>query len=48
MCSVTRFCEKVYTMAEGGSHYCSKKTDDVCDEVFFFILILFDALIGDY
>ncbi|KAA8533213.1 hypothetical protein F0562_033254 [Nyssa sinensis] len=30
MCSVSRFCEKVYMMAEGGSRYCSKKTDDIC------------------
>ncbi|XP_051116451.1 uncharacterized protein LOC127241442 [Andrographis paniculata] len=30
MCSVSRYCEKVYAMAEGGSHYCSKKTDDIC------------------
>lgn len=39
MCSVTRFCDKVYVMAEGGSHYCSKKTDDVCDEVNIFSLL---------
>lgn len=51
MCSVTRFCEKVYVMAEGGSHYCSKKTDDVCDEVnilssFFYILFLINVLMS--
>ncbi|GFQ02112.1 beta-1 4-mannosyl-glycoprotein 4-beta-n-acetylglucosaminyltransferase [Phtheirospermum japonicum] len=32
MCSVSRFCEKVCKMAEGGSHYCSKKTDDICGD----------------
>lgn len=32
MWSITRFYEKVYTMAEGGSHYCSKKTDDICGD----------------
>ncbi|KAL1565216.1 beta-1,4-mannosyl-glycoprotein 4-beta-N-acetylglucosaminyltransferase [Salvia divinorum] len=32
MCSVTKFCDKVYVMAEGGSHYCSKKCDDLCLE----------------
>ncbi|XP_047962587.1 uncharacterized protein LOC125207337 isoform X2 [Salvia hispanica] len=32
MCSVTKFCDKVYMMAEGGSQYCSKKSDDICDE----------------
>lgn len=30
MWSLTRFCEKIYTMAEGGSDYCSKKSDDFC------------------
>lgn len=30
MWSISRFYEKVYTMAEGGSHYCSKKSDDIC------------------
>lgn len=30
MWSLTRFCEKRYTMAEGGSDYCSKKSDDFC------------------
>ncbi|XP_063936987.1 uncharacterized protein LOC108195665 isoform X1 [Daucus carota subsp. sativus] len=25
-----RFCEKIYRMAEGGSDYCSKKSDDFC------------------
>ncbi|XP_047974858.1 uncharacterized protein LOC125217078 [Salvia hispanica] len=32
MSSVTKFCDKVYVMAEGGSHYCSKKSDDLCPE----------------
>ncbi|XP_059657837.1 uncharacterized protein LOC132304261 [Cornus florida] len=32
MWSVSRICEKVYKMAEGGSHYCSKKTDDFCGD----------------
>ncbi|KAL3649804.1 hypothetical protein CASFOL_006207 [Castilleja foliolosa] len=32
MCSVSRFCEKVCKMAERGSHYCSKKTDDICGD----------------
>ncbi|KAG6422363.1 hypothetical protein SASPL_118931 [Salvia splendens] len=32
MSSVTKFCDKVYVMAEGGSHYCSKKSDDLCLE----------------
>ncbi|CAL5338260.1 unnamed protein product [Camellia sinensis] len=30
MWGLSRFSEKVYMMAEGGSHYCSKKTDDIC------------------
>ncbi|KAL1828712.1 hypothetical protein DCAR_0207967 [Daucus carota subsp. sativus] len=30
MWSFTRFCEKIYKMAEGGSDYCSKKSDDFC------------------
>lgn len=30
MWSLTRFCEKVYMMVEGGSDYCSKKSDDIC------------------
>ncbi|EYU30629.1 hypothetical protein ABFS82_11G061200 [Erythranthe guttata] len=34
MCSVSRFCDKVCTMAEGGSHYCSKKTDDICGSAY--------------
>ncbi|KAK6160270.1 hypothetical protein DH2020_003651 [Rehmannia glutinosa] len=34
MCSVSRFCEKVSKMAEGGSHYCSKKSDDICGDAF--------------
>ncbi|KAL6567853.1 hypothetical protein OROGR_001521 [Orobanche gracilis] len=33
MCTVSRLCENICKMAEGGSHYCSKKTDDICDEV---------------
>ncbi|KAL3835612.1 hypothetical protein ACJIZ3_010348 [Penstemon smallii] len=32
MFSVSRFMEKIYKMAEGGSHYCSKKTDDICGD----------------
>ncbi|KAL1550382.1 beta-1,4-mannosyl-glycoprotein 4-beta-N-acetylglucosaminyltransferase [Salvia divinorum] len=32
MCIVSKFCEKVYVMAEGGSQNCSKKSDDLCDE----------------
>ncbi|XAR64489.1 Beta-1,4-mannosyl-glycoprotein 4-beta-N-acetylglucosaminyltransferase [Bertholletia excelsa] len=30
MWSISRLFEKIYSMAEGGSHYCSKKTDDIC------------------
>lgn len=50
MWSFSRFWEKICTVAEGGSHYCSKKTDDICgdayDEVnlappFFFLFFLF-------
>ncbi|CAH9107451.1 unnamed protein product [Cuscuta epithymum] len=32
MWSVSKFWERVYTMAEGGSRYCSKKKDDICYE----------------
>ncbi|XP_059633670.1 uncharacterized protein LOC132276313 [Cornus florida] len=32
MWSISRFCEKVYSMAEGGSQYCSKKSDDICGD----------------
>ncbi|XP_052188068.1 uncharacterized protein LOC127798501 [Diospyros lotus] len=32
MWSTSRFLERVYLMAEGGSHYCSKKTDDICGD----------------
>lgn len=41
MGSVTKIWEKVNMVAEGGSHYCSKKTDDICgdacDEVLFLL-----------
>ena len=44
MWSLLRFFEKVYLMAEGGSRYCAKKSDDSCgdgcDEVAFFPLSL--------
>lgn len=29
-CDTSRLLEKLHAMAEGGSHYCSKKTDDIC------------------
>ncbi|CAL5421267.1 unnamed protein product [Camellia sinensis] len=32
MLGLSRFFEKVYSMAEGGSHYCSKKKDDICGD----------------
>ncbi|XAR48109.1 Beta-1,4-mannosyl-glycoprotein 4-beta-N-acetylglucosaminyltransferase [Bertholletia excelsa] len=32
MWSLSRFLEKMYAMAEGGSRYCSKKTDDTCGD----------------
>ncbi|XP_057507387.1 uncharacterized protein LOC130790463 [Actinidia eriantha] len=32
MWSLSRFLEKVYLMAEGGSRYCSKKSDDICGD----------------
>ncbi|XP_060214020.1 uncharacterized protein LOC132641150 isoform X1 [Lycium barbarum] len=32
MWGITRFWEKVYILAEGGSEYCSKKKDDICNE----------------
>lgn len=41
MSSVSRIWEKVCVMAEGGSHYCSKKTDDNCDEVSIYYFFLF-------
>lgn len=53
MWSFSRFWEKICTVAEGGSHYCSKKTDDICgdayDEVnlappFFFFVFVFPFL----
>lgn len=44
MLILSRFWEKVCAMAEGGSHYCSKKTDDICggacDEVFYVLFSL--------
>lgn len=30
---LSKFVDKVYLMAEGGSHYCSKKSDDICSDV---------------
>ncbi|XP_057496219.1 uncharacterized protein LOC130781156 [Actinidia eriantha] len=32
MWSISRFLERLYAMAEGGSRYCSKKTDDTCGD----------------
>ncbi|KAM3270301.1 hypothetical protein P3S67_029408 [Capsicum chacoense] len=32
MWGISRCCEKIYTAAEGGSGYCSKKKDDLCNE----------------
>lgn len=32
MWGISRCCEKIYTVAEGGSGYCSKKKDDLCNE----------------
>ncbi|XP_073143909.1 uncharacterized protein [Henckelia pumila] len=32
MWGVARFWEKICMVAEGGSHYCSKKTDDICGD----------------
>lgn len=29
---ISRFIERVKVMAEGGSRYCSKKTDDICGD----------------
>lgn len=34
MGSFSRFWEKICTVAEGGSHYCSKKTDDICGDAY--------------
>ncbi|CAH1433906.1 unnamed protein product [Lactuca virosa] len=33
MISLSKFVDKVYLMAEGGSRYCSKKSDDICGDV---------------
>lgn len=41
MWGVTRFLEKVYIFEEGGSGYCSKKKDDICNEVIFFFSLMF-------
>ncbi|KAK4370981.1 hypothetical protein RND71_010456 [Anisodus tanguticus] len=32
MWGISRCCEKIYTVAEGGSGYCSKKKDDLCNQ----------------
>ncbi|KAG5610091.1 hypothetical protein H5410_021372 [Solanum commersonii] len=32
MWGISRCCEKIYTVAEGGSSYCSKKKDDLCNQ----------------
>ncbi|XP_016432482.2 uncharacterized protein LOC107759123 [Nicotiana tabacum] len=32
MWGISKCCEKIYTVAEGGSGYCSKKKDDLCNE----------------
>ncbi|CAN4115312.1 unnamed protein product [Withania somnifera] len=32
MWGISRCCEKIYTVTEGGSGYCSKKKDDLCNE----------------
>ncbi|KAL3339292.1 hypothetical protein AABB24_028091 [Solanum stoloniferum] len=32
MWCTSRCCEKIYTVAEGGSSYCSKKKDDLCNQ----------------
>lgn len=33
MITLSKFLDKVYLMAEGGSRYCSKKSDDICGDV---------------
>lgn len=48
MLGVSRIWEKVSTMAEGGSHYCSKKTDDICEEVSFFLFIFFFSIFIEF
>lgn len=35
MCGITRFLDKLYIFEEGGSSYCSKKKDDIRNEVMF-------------
>ncbi|XP_016491694.2 uncharacterized protein LOC107811308 [Nicotiana tabacum] len=32
MWGISKCCDKIYTVAEGGSGYCSKKKDDLCNE----------------
>lgn len=52
MWGITRFWEKVFILAEGGSGYCSKKKDDICYEVkfspFLFPLQLFYIVLNVY
>lgn len=31
--TLSKYLDKVYTMAEGGSRYCSKKSDDICGDI---------------
>ncbi|KAI3677726.1 hypothetical protein L6452_36992 [Arctium lappa] len=33
MINLSKFLDKLYLMAEGGSRYCSKKSDDICGDV---------------
>lgn len=44
MWNMNKFYEKVSALEEGGSHYCSKKSDDICgsacDEVRNCILLI--------
>lgn len=44
MWGITRFWEKVYIFEEGGSGYCSKKKDDICNEVIFCSLFSYKNL----
>lgn len=56
MWSFSRFWEKICTVAEGGSHYCSKKTDDICGDAYdevnlappFFFCFSFSVLLSFY
>lgn len=48
--TLSKYLDKVYTMAEGGSRYCSKKSDDICgdicDEVIYIPFSQFELVSG--